>query len=157
MTIGPKIKSRAHTFSTDLRHISVQHRKRFVFGVQIYVTRTHEINQNGSRNALVIEQAPYLKTRVTAKSRTVINRTEKTVYAIFRTLYGILCYPDALWTCLVVTNNLILYVLFHSHYTFNFSLNILFDNWYNFIDNTYEYLFMKSGCYWELTRFILSI
>ena len=74
MPIGPKIKSRAHTFSTDLRHISVQHRKRFVSGVQIYVTRTHEINQNGSRNALVIEQAPYLKTRVTAKSRTVINR-----------------------------------------------------------------------------------
>ena len=48
-----------------------------------------------------------------------------------------------------MTNNLILYVLFHSHYTFNFSLNILFDN-------TYEYLLMKSGCYWELTWFILS-
>ena len=30
---------------------------------------------------------------------------EKTVYAIFRTLYEILCYPDALWTCLVVTRD----------------------------------------------------
>ena len=59
-----KIKSWDRTFSTDLRHISVQHRKRFVFGVPIYVTHTDEINQNGSRDALLIEQAPYLKTRV---------------------------------------------------------------------------------------------
>ena len=83
--------------------------------------------------------------------------TEKTVYAIFRTLYEILCYPDALWTCLVVTNNLILYVLFHSRYTSYFSLYTLLDKWYNFIRNTYEYLFIKSGCYWELPWFILSI
>ena len=83
--------------------------------------------------------------------------TEKTVYALFRTQYEKLCYPDALWTCLVVTNNLILYLLFYSHYTSNLSPYILFDNWYTFIHNTYEYLFMKSGCYWELTWFILSI
>ena len=52
--------------------------------------------------------------------------TEKTVYTKFRTLYEILCYPDALWTCSVVTNNLILYVLFHSHYTSNFfSVNFI--------------------------------
>ena len=91
------------------------------------------------------------------ESKYLVTHTEKIVYTKFRTLYEMLCYPDALWTCLVVTNNLILYVLFHSHYTSNFSLYILSDNWYNFIHNTYEYLLMKSGCYWELTRFILSI
>ena len=86
--------------------------------------------------------------------------TEKTVYAIFRTQYEKLCYPDALdalLTSLVVTNNLIRYVLFHRHYTSYFSLYTLLDKWYNFIHNTYEYLLMKSGCYWQLTGFILSI
>ena len=59
-------------------------------------------------------------------------------------MYEILCYPDALWTCLAVTNKLILYVLFHSHYTSNCSLYILFDNWFNFIQNMYKHLFMKE-------------
>ena len=54
---------------------------------------------------------------------------------------------DALWICLVVTNNPIRYVLFHSHHTSYFSLYVLFDNWFNFIHNTYEYLLMKSGCF----------
>ena len=71
--------------------------------------------------------------------------------------YEIVCYPDDLCTCSVGTNSLILNVLFHSHYKSNFSLHILFDKWYSFIHNTYGYLLMKSGCYWELTRFVLSI
>ena len=70
--------------------------------------------------------------------------TEKTVCTIFRTLYDILC--------LVVSNNLILYVLFHSHYTSNFSLYILF-----VIHNTYEYLFMKWGCYWVHIKILFGI
>ena len=102
-------------------------------------------------------QIPAYKCASVSKVIAVFFCTEKTVYAIFRTQYEILCYPYALWICLVVTNNLIRYVLFHNHFTSNFSLYTLFDNWYNFIHNKYEYLLMKSGCYWELTWFILSI
>ena len=65
--LGPKTKSRGHTFLMDLRHISIQRRKRFLFAIPIYVTRTDEINQNSSRNALAIEQSPCLKTRMTGR------------------------------------------------------------------------------------------
>ena len=131
---------------------------------KLFEVNLHDIRRNTSpiSQKTEVHFLRYLTPNMTMSSffkisLTTFQYTEKTVYAIFRTLYEILSYPDALWTCLIVTNNLILYLLFYSHYTSYFSQINLFDNWYNFIHNTYEYLLMKSGCYWELTWFILSI